>query len=178
MIFSVDWTEAYCSTWAECPLLWRREWWRWLEVGMYEGRSAAHTMERMKRGGLFVGVDPFSLFAGQEWRCRENVALAAYVASVKAIVVRGTIDDVPIGDFDGAYLDGPKDYAGAKHAMDRLLQMVKPGGLIILDDVHWDDQRQEIRMDWISPVGQAVLDATRRSVEAFARCGHQWVYSV
>jgi hypothetical protein len=152
---------------------------KWLEVGLHEGRSAVYAIENyLMATSLFVGVDPFGLFPGQEYRCRRNIALASARYLVPAIVLSGTTDDVTELGFDGAYLDGPKDYVGALAAMKRLLRIVRPGGVIVLDDVHWDDDRREIRMDWISPVGKAALDATFAKPEAFATCGYQWVYTV
>lgn len=183
--FSVDWSAGYRRTWAECPLLKDFSPQRWIEIGLHEGRSAVHTIARMPRGGFFYGVDPWVLGNDVARRCSRNIWEASQLHGITYDFLDFTADALDgfrtrgdEGKFDGGYLDGPKDYGGAKVATIQLLRLVKSGGPIVFDDVHWDEKAREIRLDWISPVGRAVLDATGAALEAFVRCGHQWVYRV
>jgi predicted O-methyltransferase YrrM len=169
MKFTADMTDGFERTWQRCEALagWRPN--TWLEVGTYEGRSACWMIEnKLQPGSCLVTIDPFDAWGDHRRSIMQGIADgnlqdSAARHKVAAQVVAGVLDEdtaeslrVEYGAFDGAYLDGPKDYVSALEASRLAWSLVKPGGVVIWDDVHWNEEQREHRREQLGPIGQAV----------------------
>ena len=146
---------------------------RFLEVGSFEGRSALWMAENVLTGGesnLFC-VDPWTDNAEQSGVAMEDVR-ERFIANTRTLRDRigwqsGTLIQVatvmswfywaPVFDF--TYIDG--SHRAADVLSDSVLawHMLKPGGLIAWDDLHWTREGS----DW---------DRPGTAIEAFVKC-HQ-----
>lgn len=168
MHFTNDWADHFRDTWARCPALQEFRPQRWLEIGTYEGRSACWMMqEKIAWGGQIVCVDRCGCFPEQEAVARANLEEASANNNVASLLLQGTLASVLArlspdawrmgpGDFDGCYIDGPKDYDGALETSRLAWDLVRDGGVLIWDDIHWDEEKRIHDRNKFSPVGLAV----------------------
>lgn len=130
-----DWHAGHRPVWLSVvkPLLPSRPI-RWLEIGSFEGRSAAWTLDNMLRSGdELVCVDIFS-GAGYESRFDESVC-------GRATKVKGRSGDYlrsADGNFWAVYVDGSHDAPDV--LLDAVLawQLLEVGGVMIFDDYLFD----------------------------------------
>ena len=115
-----------------------------LEIGSFEGRSAAWFLEHVltDEAAEIVCVDVFSQ-PGLEARFDHNVRLAdrhgrARKLKGKSADVLATLEPA---SFDAIYVDGGHDAATV--SLDSLLawKLLKPGGILIFDDYLWEPER-------------------------------------
>lgn len=160
MQFTQNYLDGFLATWAGCPALrnFRPE--RWLEVGTFEGRSACWMIEnKLAEEGQIVCIDTFDLFPDQEGITTCNLLEAAYPKDVLTFPHRGTLPEIAprlSGHFDGCYIDGPKEYESCLEASRLAWDLVRPGGVLIWDDIYWDESRHVHDRDQLGPVGLAV----------------------
>lgn len=119
-----------------------------LELGVWEGRFAAHLLEACPEIESYWMLDPWRRL--EEWNKPFNIENepfeAAYqkamavteFAAAKRRVLRGTtaekMDEVPDGSLDLAYVDGDHTLRGAVIDLIRIWPKLRPGGLLIGDD--------------------------------------------
>jgi len=104
---------------------------RVLEVGTLAGFSAI-TMARAlpdDGGVLTVELDPERAAFARAWVARSDVAGRVEVRQGDA---RAVLADLPARSFDAAFLDADKQ--GYEHYLERCLDLVRPGGLILVDN--------------------------------------------
>jgi caffeoyl-CoA O-methyltransferase len=106
---------------------------RIIEIGAFIGLSAMTMARAMPAGGKLTTIEKFDHFADI---CRQN--FAANGLADRITVVEGdafeALDNIPTGElFDLAFIDGNKErYA---HYFEALEPRVRPGGLILVDDI-------------------------------------------
>jgi caffeoyl-CoA O-methyltransferase len=109
---------------------------RILEIGTAIGYSGIWLARALPEEGTLVTIDAD---ADRARRARENFARAGLSARVN-VVVGDAADIVPSldGPFDVIYQDGPKDLY--LPLLDRLIELLRPGGLLVTDNVLWDGE--------------------------------------
>jgi predicted O-methyltransferase YrrM len=146
----------------------------YLEVGVFEGRSALWMLENVLSdpASRLTGID---IFPGDlEERYLRNLELSGFAA--KATTINGSsqveLRKLPDESFDIIYIDG-------SHSADDVLadavlawELLKVGGLLLLDDYWWvgpDDSRpfpEELRP---GPAIDAFVTAYRNEIEVIHR---------
>ncbi len=110
-----------------------------LEVGVFTGYSAMVAAKAMGPRGKVVALDiseEFTAIARRHW-ARAGVAdridlrIRAAADSLEALVAAGELDS-----FDFAFIDADKSNYGTYY--EYALGLVRPGGLIAVDNVLWD----------------------------------------
>jgi len=143
--YTTDYVTPFCQDWARAlaPIA-GQPGVRMLEIGSFEGRSAAWFLEHVltHESSRIVCVDLFS-GPGLEARFDHNIGLADRGGQVeklkgKSADVLATLDPA---SFDAVYVDGGHD-AGTV-ALDALLawRLLKPGGTLMFDDYLWEPGR-------------------------------------
>lgn len=125
------------------------------EVGSWEGRSACWLLENIVTHptSRLVCIDTFQgsgeHYADKTWkesltdleqRFRNNIAATG--ASDRATIIKGesalTLHSLPAGTFDCIYIDGSHIAADVLTDIIQSWLLLKPGGILICDDYHWD----------------------------------------
>jgi SAM-dependent methyltransferase len=138
---------------------------RYLEVGLFEGRSALWVLENVLTDptSRLVGVDPF--LGDYQGRYRRNVERSGAAGRVRTIkgYSQVVLRTVPLESFDIVYIDG--SHATADVLEDAVLswRLLKPGGALIFDDYRWDASTSECPTD--SPD-----DSPKRAIDCFVGC--------
>jgi caffeoyl-CoA O-methyltransferase len=111
---------------------------RTIEVGVFTGYSALVTALALPADGELIALDvsaeytdiakPFWKRAGVENRIR--LRLGPALSSLHAIIAEGRV-----GEFDFAFIDADKE--NYEHYYEALLQLVRTGGVIAVDNVLW-----------------------------------------
>jgi predicted O-methyltransferase YrrM len=110
---------------------------RYLEVGVFTGYSSLSVALGMPDDGRIVACDvseEFTSVARRYWNeagvaGRIDLRLAPGVDTLDALLGEGA-------EFDMAFIDADKP--NYPHYYERCLQLVRPGGLILIDNVLWD----------------------------------------
>jgi predicted O-methyltransferase YrrM len=110
---------------------------RYLEVGVFTGYSSLSVALGMPDDGRIVACDvseEFTSVARRYWNeagvaDRIDLRLAPGVDTLDALLGEGA-------EFDMAFIDADKP--NYPHYYERCLQLVRPGGLILIDNVLWD----------------------------------------
>jgi predicted O-methyltransferase YrrM len=142
--FTQDWFGWNLPVWKSVlgPLAGRANL-RYLEVGLYEGRSALWMLENVLTDPTshLTGID---LFEGElKERFFENLRKSGL--SERAIIVSKpsqiAMRELPLESFDIIYIDG--SHATADVLEDALLayRLLKPEGILIFDDYRWSGAR-------------------------------------
>jgi len=166
--FSTDWftNRSRISVWEEVlgPMK-GTAFLNYLEVGVYEGRSAIWMLENILTHptARLIGVDTFP--GDLKERFMTNVRISGFERKVTAIkgYSRVELRNLPLGRFDIIYIDG--SHAAADVLADAVLswELLKNGGLLIFDDYPlWphlpDERRPQIAID-------AFISVYRNSIE-------------
>jgi caffeoyl-CoA O-methyltransferase len=109
-----------------------------LEVGVFTGYSAMVVAKAMGPGGRVVALDiskEWTDIARRHWEKagiaeRIDLRLAPAADSLKALIDQGRS-----GDFDFAFIDADK--TGYDTYYEAALKLLRPGGLIAIDNVLW-----------------------------------------
>lgn len=129
-----DWHSSHADLWLSVipPLLPDRPI-RWLEIGSFEGRSAAWTLEHLLRAGdELVCLDTFA-DADREQRFDENLAGRATKVKSRSIDYLRREQ----GEFFCVYIDGNHDAPDVLADAVLSWQLLEVGGVMICDDYLW-----------------------------------------
>ena len=114
---------------------------RYLEVGVFTGYSTLAVALALPDDGQVVACD-----VSEEWTARARrywqAAGQAHKITLKLAPARDTLDALlasgEAGRFDMAFIDADKTNYDAYY--ERALKLLRPGGLIIVDNVLWNGQ--------------------------------------
>ncbi|MBD2022754.1 class I SAM-dependent methyltransferase [Leptolyngbya sp. FACHB-36] len=112
-----------------------------LEVGVFTGYSSLCMALALPPDGKIVACDisdEYTTIARRYW----NLAGVAHKVDLRIAPALETLDQLlaagQANTFDFAFIDADKD--NYRHYYDRALQLVRPGGLIAIDNVLWGGQ--------------------------------------
>jgi len=136
---------------------------RALEVGVYTGYSALCVAAALPADGLLVACDlsaEYTAIARDYWQ-RAGVAERIELRLAPAAdTLAALLDGGAEGSFDLAFIDADKTgYAGY---YEQCLRLLRPGGLIVVDNVLWNGR----------VLDAAATDADTRAIQAFNRALH------
>src|SRR5580658_3186965 len=134
-----------------------------LEVGVFMGYSSTWVALALPAGGKVVACDlseEFTTRARQTWHAagvedRVELHLGPALQTLDRFIAQGQS-----GTFDFAFIDADK--TNYSNYYERALQLIRPGGLIAIDNVLWDGR----------PIDPAVTDADTEAIRAFNRKVH------
>ena len=110
-----------------------------LEIGVFTGYSALAVALALPFDGRLVACDVSEEFTAIARRYWEEAGVDAIIRLHLAPAIEtldGLLADGEGGTFDFAFIDADKvNYAGY---FERALELVRPGGLIVVDNVLWD----------------------------------------
>ncbi len=112
---------------------------RVIEVGVFTGYSALAVALALPADGRLIACDineQWTAIAREYWQAagmaeKIELRLAPALQTLDALLAEGQA-----GRFDFAFIDADKDNYIAYY--ERLLQLLRPGGLIVVDNVLWD----------------------------------------
>ncbi len=112
---------------------------RAIEIGTFTGYSALAVALALPPNGQLIACDintEWTAKACQYWQEagvaeKIELRLGPALATLDALLA-----EQPMGTFDFAFIDADKDNYIAYY--ERLLQLLRPGGLIVVDNVLWD----------------------------------------
>jgi len=154
--FAYDWTSPHFPVWTKLLAALIGEPVRILEVGSYEGRSAIFFLNFLPRSALvcidawdiallepaLVKLIPDLLIKGAlaEARFDRNLSVFAdRLTKIKALSSDALAElGVKQERFDVVYVDGDHRRMGAYRDCLLSWPLVKPGGLLLIDDYEWD----------------------------------------
>jgi predicted O-methyltransferase YrrM len=164
--FTTDWFTWNIPVWEKALAQYKgKAGVRYLEIGVYEGRSAIWMLENILTdpGARLTGID---LFDGPfKNRCLANLELSG--ASQKATMITGfsqiVLRDLEPESYDIIYIDG-------SHSEDDVLEdavlcsrLLKPDGIMIFDDYRWAGCFAEGTSD-------APTDFPKTAIDSFIQC--------
>jgi predicted O-methyltransferase YrrM len=134
-----------------------------LEVGVFMGYSSTWVALALPPGGRVIACDlseEFTTRARQTWRAagvedRVELHLGPALQTLDRFIAEGQS-----GSFDFAFIDADK--TNYSNYYDRALELLRPGGLIAVDNVLWNGR----------PIDPAVTDADTEAIRAFNRKVH------
>ena len=131
-----------------------------IEVGVYTGYSALCVAAALPADGRLIACDisaEYTAIAREYWReagVAERIDLRLAPA---AETLAGLLDEGAAGRFDFAFIDADKTgYAGY---YEQCLRLLRPGGLIVVDNVLWGGR----------VLDGATADADTRAIQDFNR---------
>jgi predicted O-methyltransferase YrrM len=162
--FSNDWFSPRIPIWSKVlgPLRGKADL-RYLEIGMYEGRSLLWVLENVfthptsRLTGIDVELKP---------RLLSNVAKSGHAQRIR--MIRGPsqaeLRKLPARSFDVVYVDGSHFSADVLSDAVQSFELLKEGGLMIFDDYGWVGA-------WVGRRGQLLPDQLRPgpAIDAFVR---------
>ncbi|BCL37797.1 class I SAM-dependent methyltransferase [Nostoc sp. MS1] len=138
-----------------------------LEVGVFTGYSSLSVALALPADGKIIACDvseEFTAIARRYWQQagvadKIDLRLAPGVVTLDALLADGQA-----GTFDFAFIDADKE--NYDNYYERALQLVRPGGLIAIDNVLWsgrvaDDQIQDESTQAIRALNQKLHDDER-----------------
>jgi len=137
---------------------------RVIEVGVYTGYSALCVAATLPADGVLVACDlsaEYTAIAGDYWQRagvadRIDLRLGPAADTLTALLDGGAADS-----FDLAFIDADKTgYAGY---YEQCLRLLRPGGLIMVDNVLWNGR----------VLNEADADADTRAIQDFNRALHR-----
>jgi caffeoyl-CoA O-methyltransferase len=138
-----------------------------LEIGVFLGYSSAWMAMALPPGGKVVACErneEFARRARQTWReagveDRIDLRLGTALATLDGLIAAGEA-----GTFDIAFIDADK--SNYSNYYERALALVRPGGLIVIDNVLWhgavtDEQDRSPDNEAVRAFNRMVLDDPR-----------------
>lgn len=138
MDFTVDWFSRHIPVWQQLvlPRLPKDRPRRLLELGCWEGRSAAWLLENaMREGDELVCVDHWNTPAAES---RFDANVGSRVTKIKSRTLPALVTMIQEAQqFDFVYIDA--DHSGRAILTDAVFawQLLSPGGIIVFDDYAW-----------------------------------------
>ena len=111
---------------------------RTIEVGVYTGYSALAVAEALPNDGLLVACDinvDTTAIAQRYWQQAGVAHKVDLRLAPAAQTLQALIDDGQAGSFDFAFIDADK--TGYSDYYELCLALLRPGGLIVVDNVLW-----------------------------------------
>jgi hypothetical protein len=109
---------------------------RYLEIGVFEGRSMIWMLENILTDptSAAVGVDPF--LVNSEERYRANLAISGQQSRVTTLVGYSQVElrKLPLDSFDFIYIDGSHIPSDILEDAVLSLRLLKTGGVLVFDD--------------------------------------------
>ncbi|MET0414301.1 MAG: class I SAM-dependent methyltransferase [Polyangiaceae bacterium] len=144
--FTADWSVPWQEPWRRLlkPLTGAADV-RYLEIGVFEGRSLLWMMENVftHDSARATAVDPCFMPYGE--RLQQN--LAASGLGHKIDLVRGPAREhlrrLPLNSYDVAYVDGSHLGADVLHDLVHTWELLRVGGIMIIDDYLWGTSLDE-----------------------------------
>jgi caffeoyl-CoA O-methyltransferase len=135
-----------------------------LEIGVYTGYSALCVAGALPADGRLVACDinpSWTAIAQRYWQEaglseRIELRLAPALETLEALIANGES-----GSFDFAFIDADKENYGGYY--ERTLELMRPGGLIAIDNTLWSGQ----------VIDPACQDADTRAIRAFNKALHR-----
>jgi predicted O-methyltransferase YrrM len=129
-----------------------------LEIGVFLGYSSTWVALALAPGGKIVACDVSAEYterARETWRAagvedRIDLRLGPALETLDSLLAAGAA-----GTFDMAFIDADK--VNYSNYFDRVLELVRPGGAIAIDNVFWDGK----------PIDPAVTDSDTEAIRAF-----------
>ncbi|RED52384.1 class I SAM-dependent methyltransferase [Aestuariispira insulae] len=141
-----------------------------VEIGVFTGYSSISVAGAMAEDGRLIACDNHeenTLIAKRYWR----LAGLDHKIDFRLKNARETVDDLIeeglAGTVDMAFIDADKD--GYDHYYERCLQLLRPGGLVLIDNVLWsgsviDDSAQDNSTKAIRAINAKVIADDRVDV--------------
>ena len=137
MKYSMTWHDSHAEVWRQIvlPLLPETPR-RWLELGSYEGRSAAWTLEHaIREGDELVCVDAFF---NDEVERRFDANVGSRVTKCKLRHDEYLLAEIGRGGrYNVIYVDGDHDAPAVLSDAVLAWKLLGRGGVMIFDDYHW-----------------------------------------
>lgn len=139
-LFSSDWFTPNIPAWrGALGHLRGRPNIHYLEVGLYEGRSAIWVLENILTDPTahLTGIDVFPGDLEERWLINlERSGKTSQVTTIKGYSKK-VLRELPLETFDAIYIDG--SHTGYDVLADAILSwdLLKPGGVLIFDDYQW-----------------------------------------
>jgi hypothetical protein len=151
-IFSEDWVTRHETRWARVlGHLKDKPNMRALEIGSYEGRSAVWFLENILTdpSSEIVCVDIFN----RDYEVNFDQNMRHFGSKVKKIRAPSqlALRGLEPASYDFAYIDG--SHTSKDTLIDAVLtwDLMKPGGIIIIDDYLWENGKAELNNDAFTP---------------------------
>lgn len=131
---------------------------RTLEIGVYTGYSALATALALPADGRLIAcdIDPETTAIAQHFWERAGVAQRIELRLRPALeTLEALLAEDRAGEFDFAFIDADKQNYGAY--FDACLQLLRPGGVIAVDNVLWGGR----------VIDAAVNDSTTQAIRQF-----------
>ena len=130
---------------------------RAIEVGVFTGYSSLVTAEALPADGMLVACDiseEYTAIARKHWQhagveSKINLKIGPALDTLDALLAAGQACQ-----FDFAFIDADK--GNYDHYYERCLQLVRPGGLVVLDNMLWKGR----------VVNDAIKDKQTRTIRA------------
>lgn len=151
----------------------------YVEIGVYKGRSIFSVSQAIKDNtGTAYGIDPYELSEAMQYNIDENLRdqvnhfveklnfedlyinfiLKREAFGLKNVIelIRKTSSEAVIDlqhiEIDMLHIDGNHEYKHVLEDLTNYAPLIKDGGFIVFDDIHWDSVRQcydDIKQDYI-----------------------------
>ncbi|MDH3900830.1 MAG: class I SAM-dependent methyltransferase [Gammaproteobacteria bacterium] len=121
-----------------------------LEIGVYTGYSATRVALALPADGRLIACDTSEEWTSIARRYWEEAGVAERIRLHLAPAMEtldGLLDAGEAGSFDFAFIDADKE--NYRHYYERSLQLLRPGGLIVIDNTLWsgdvaDPEKQDV----------------------------------
>ena len=137
---------------------------RCIEVGVFTGYSSLSVARALPEDGRIIACDvseSWTAIARRYWHeagveSKIDLRLAPALETLDALIARGET-----GKFDFGFIDADKANYGAYY--ERLMRLIRPGGLIAIDNVLWYGRVIDTRENDIDTVAIRAFNAKLRA---------------
>lgn len=142
-----------------------------LEVGTFTGASTIWMANAMPAHGKIIAMDvsePYTSIAKRHWlkagvSNRIDLRLQPAIKTLDELLSAGRANE-----FDLAFIDADKGNVGEYY--DRCLSLIRPGGLILIDNTLWDGKPADPSINDESTIGIRNLNARIHNDERVKLC--------